>query len=67
MKIGERIKAARMAAGLTQQELAYAIPTPGGRSQISNWESGYRTPRRATLERIAEACGVKAAFLMFGE
>ena len=65
--IADRIRSARIAADLTQQQLADAIPTPGGRQQVSGWESGLRTPRRATLERIAEVLDVKAGWLMFGE
>jgi transcriptional regulator with XRE-family HTH domain len=64
---GDRIKAAREAAGLTQQQLADAVQAGGGQRQISNWETDFRTPRRETLERIAEACGVTPGWLMFGE
>jgi transcriptional regulator with XRE-family HTH domain len=64
--IGDRIKAAREAAGLTQQQLSDAVSSGGGRQQVSNWEGGRRTPRRETLERIAEVLGVKAGWLMFG-
>lgn len=65
--IGDRIKAAREAAGLTQQQLADAVQAGGGRQQVSNWENSCRTPRRDALERIAEACGVTPGWLMFGE
>lgn len=67
MTIGSRIKAAREAAGLTQQQLADAIPAPGRRQQVCDWETGHRTPRRETLERIAQVLGVAAGWLMFGE
>lgn len=66
MTTGSRIKAAREAAGLTQQQLADAVQAGGGQRQVSNWEGGRRTPRRETLERIAEVLGVKAGWLMFG-
>ena len=65
-KIGSRIRAARESANLTQQQLADAVGAPGGRQQVSGWETGLRTPRRETLERIAEVLGVKAGWLMFG-
>jgi transcriptional regulator with XRE-family HTH domain len=67
MTIGERIKSAREAAGITQQQLADAVQAGGGQRQVSNWEVGLRTPRRETLEKIAAALGVKASWLMFGE
>ena len=65
--IGDRIKAAREAAGLTQQQLADAVEAGGGRQQVSNWENSRRAPRLETLERIAAACGVTPGWLMFGE
>jgi len=65
--IGERIRAAREKAGLTQLELAEAIPCGGGRQQISNWEAGFRTPRREAIKRIAEITGVSPAWIVYGE
>jgi transcriptional regulator with XRE-family HTH domain len=65
--IGDRIKAAREAAGLTQQQLADAVEAGGGRQQVSNWENSRRAPRRETLERIAEVLGTTPGRLMFGE
>lgn len=67
MTIGDRIRAAREAAGLTQQQLADAVEAGGGQRQISNWETDFRTPRRETLERIAEVLGTTPGKLMFGE
>ncbi len=67
MTIGSRIKSAREAAGLTQQQLADAVHAGGGQRQVSNWEVDLRTPRREKLVEIAEALGVKASWLMFGD
>lgn len=67
MTVGERIKAARETAGITQQQLADAVKAGGGRQQVCNWEADRRTPRRDALERIAQVLGVKASWLMFGE
>lgn len=67
MTIGGRIKAAREAAGLTQQQLADVVQAGGGQRQVSNWEMDLRTPRRDTLERIAQATGTTPGKLMFGE
>lgn len=52
--MGEKLKAARIAAGLTQAQLAEKV----GCSQhhISRWEEG-REPRALTLKKLAEALG----------
>ncbi len=49
------IRAARIAAGMTQQQLADAL----GISQVSvtRWETGEREPRVSTLKRIASVLG----------
>lgn len=49
------IRAARLAAGMTQQQLADAL----GISQVSvtRWETGEHEPRVSTLKRIASVLG----------
>lgn len=61
MTTGERIKASRKAAGITQKQLAdkMGIPYQG----IGQWESGKRNPKRDTLIKIADILGVTAAYL----
>lgn len=56
MTVGERIKAARKKAGMTQKELAdkLGIPYQG----ISQYERGVRNPKIDTLEKIADSLGV---------
>ena len=49
------ITAARMAAGMTQAQLAQAIGVKP--QQVGNWERGDRNPKLPALERIASACG----------
>ena len=56
MKINEKIKEARKAAGLTQQQVADA--TGIDRQVYSMYERGARNPRLDKLGKIAEACGV---------
>ncbi|MFD5818101.1 helix-turn-helix transcriptional regulator [Streptomyces sp. NPDC127038] len=46
-------RAIRLAAGLSQGELAEAIGVT--RQAISNWESGIRTPKGGHLERYVTA------------
>lgn len=61
--IGSRIKAAREAAGLTQEELAFMVGY-SGRSSVAKLESGKRDVVRTKISAIAKALGVKPAFIM---
>ena len=58
--IGEKIKALRLARGLTQQQFADKLAI--NRSTISNYELGNREPRLAQLNAIANAFGVSTDF-----
>ena len=50
---------ARLAAGLTQADLAGRIRTT--QSVVSRWERGGDEPRLSTLDRILRACGRRLA------
>lgn len=63
MKLNEKIKNARKAAGLTQQQVADAIDT--SKQYYASYEQGTRQPRLDNLKRIAEACGVELDY--FGD
>ena len=56
METGERIAAARTAAGLTQQELADKLFV--SRHLVSKWEQGLRRPDLETAAKIADALSV---------
>ena len=56
MTIGERIKAAREKAGLTQQQVADRLGVSS--TYISQYERDVRTPKPATVIRLANAIGV---------
>lgn len=60
--IGDRIKAARKSAHMGQAELGAAIGI--GKSSISEWESGKRSPDIDKVHDIAKALGVTPAYLM---
>ena len=59
---GERIKAARKKAGMTQKELAdkLGIPYQG----ISQYERGIRNPKIATMKKIAIALNIPPSQLI---
>jgi transcriptional regulator with XRE-family HTH domain len=53
MEIGDRIKHARIAAGLSQRELATLVGVSHG--IIGQWEAHIKKPGRETLRRLAQA------------
>lgn len=59
-RIGENLRAARTATGLTQLELGVKIGLngPEAGAHVSRWETGGREPRFSTLQRIANVLGV---------
>lgn len=56
MTLGERIKAARKAAGMTQEALGKKLGVSG--SYIAQYETNKRRPKPATLLKIADALDV---------
>lgn len=63
-EIGDRVRAARVAAGLSQTALAGTSFSP---SYISLIEAGRREPTDAALSVIAERVGTTSEYLRFGE
>lgn len=62
--LGARIKAARVAAGLTQPQLA---STDASVAYLSRIESGQRRPNADLLEILADRLGVTVQFLLLGD
>ena len=65
MDLKERIKNSRMAAKMTQEELAKAVGKT--RNAVAQWESGTAHPRPNTLEDIAGALKVSLEWLLLGD
>lgn len=65
MTTGEKIRAARKRAGLTQKELAEKLGVTG--SLIGIYETDRRKPKNDTLDRIASALGVPFVELLSDE
>jgi transcriptional regulator with XRE-family HTH domain len=63
--VGARIRAARVARGLTQEGLAALIGV--SRSAVAQWETERAGQIRGNLGRIAEALAVSVEFLLFGD
>ena len=61
---GQRIKAARKAANMTQGDVAFKMRVTG--DCISKWERGFRDPKYNTLCRIADSLGVDVSNLLPG-
>jgi transcriptional regulator with XRE-family HTH domain len=64
--IGDNIKNARKAKGLTQLELAHRIGLQGedAGAYISRLEAGDQEPRLTTLQKIATALSLTVAALL---
>ena len=60
-RLGEAIHTARIAAGLTQAQLAEQAEVT--QAALSRYENGYREPDPATLDRLASAVGVNTRLL----
>jgi transcriptional regulator with XRE-family HTH domain len=59
---GARLAAARLAAGLTQEQLGGAIGSDQAR--VSEWERGLFSPRPELIPAVAAAVGVKPLALL---
>ncbi len=62
--IGERIRAARKTAGLSQIDLAARVGV--SQPSVANWESGAHDPRRLMITKIAAALGVATDWIASG-
>lgn len=60
--IGNRIRSARLIAGLNQADLAKIVHK--GVSTVSEWEVGKRKPDVSLIPDIARALGVSVAYLI---
>lgn len=56
-QLGRGIRRARMAAGVSQAELARRLDV--SRASVANWETGVMCPRFKTVVALAEALGCK--------
>lgn len=59
--LGSRIHAARLAAGLTQAELATTVRC--NTDSVRNWEKNLHHPQPRYIRRIADATGVSGQWL----
>ncbi len=62
---GERIRAARLARGMTQADLARAIGV--SRSAVAQWETDRAGQIRGNLARIASVLGISVGHLVSGD
>lgn len=59
---GQRLRDARVAAGLTQDALAKKLGT--SRTTVCQYETGFRTPRLSRLRAIAKLLRVELSTLI---
>ncbi len=62
MTTGQRIKAARIKAGLTQKELGKRLGV--AYQTLAQWENDLRKPKYETIQRILDALGISFPELM---
>lgn len=62
MTTGEKIRAARKMAGMTQKALAHELKL--SYQGIAQWENDLRNPKQETLQKLAAALGVPVVDLM---
>lgn len=62
MSIGKRIKQTRIDLGISQAKLGEKLGVT--QQMIGIYENGQRNPKKETLEKIAEALGVTAEYLL---
>lgn len=64
-ELGARIRAARIAQGLTQDQLARAVGVT--RSAVAQWETGRAGQIGGNLARVAQVLGTGPTYLLNGE
>lgn len=66
MDIGEKIRAARIAKGMTQEELGEILGVQ--KSAIAKYENGRIVNiKRSTLKKISDVLGIRPSELIYGE
>ena len=58
----ERLKSARLAAGLSLEELSVLCGRIVSRQSLSNYETGRMSPRESSLDKVAKALGVSPEY-----
>lgn len=66
LEVGRRIRTSRLAAGLSQDELARRIGY-SGRSAVSKLESGIIAPDLILIDKLSSVLDVTRNWLMYGE
>lgn len=62
MEFSERLKSARLKAGMTQQEVADAVGVT--KAAVCTWEGGTARPRMSKMEELAAALGMSVTELL---
>jgi transcriptional regulator with XRE-family HTH domain len=65
-RFGKRLRSLRIDAGMSQVQLARALPKPDG-SQVSRWERGETMPEYDSLIALASLFGVWPGWLEWGD
>ena len=63
----DRMRTARHAACLTQQQVGDKLRPQHTRKNVCKWEHGQTEPSLSTIEQLAAALGVSPCWLAFGD
>lgn len=66
MGFGERVRALREQAGLTQGQLGGRLDPPVTYAAVGSWEAGKSRPRLTKLEQLAKVLGTTSYYLLNG-
>ena len=64
--ISKRLRSARQAAHMTQQQVGDRLRPQHTRKNVCKWEHGQTEPSLSTIEQLAAALGVSPCWLAFG-
>ena len=64
--ISKRLRSARQAARMTQQQVGDRLRPQHMRKNVCKWEHGQTEPSLSTIEQLAAALGVTPCWLAFG-
>ena len=66
MAISKRLRSARQAARMTQQQVGDSLRPQHTRKNVCKWEHGQTEPSLVTIKQLAAALGVTPCWLAFG-
>lgn len=67
VETGGRIRLARVARGLSMEQLGALLSPPASKGAVSNWENGYNLPNNSRLKQLSDVLKVSTTYLLSGK